>query len=118
MDWRQLLGADDGYDLCPGATAGEVAAAEAALGTTFPAQLRGSTWQVTVCSTGQASGLLSGRFRKSWPATARPGRLRKARSATSWSALATMGQALRSAFRVTAAPGSSPGRRSTVRPRC
>ena len=41
MDWRQLLGADDGYDLCPGATAGEVAAAEAALGTTFPAQLRG-----------------------------------------------------------------------------
>ena len=38
---RALLGEDDGYDLCPGATVGEVAAAEAALRTAFPAQLRG-----------------------------------------------------------------------------
>lgn len=39
-DWRQLLSTDDGYELGPGATAGEVAAAEAALGAVFPADLR------------------------------------------------------------------------------
>jgi len=40
MEWRQLLGADDGYELCPGAGDGEIAAAEAALGAVFPEQLR------------------------------------------------------------------------------
>jgi hypothetical protein len=40
IDWRQLLGADDGCELRPGATADEVAAAEAALGAAFPADLR------------------------------------------------------------------------------
>ena len=39
-EWRQLLGADDGYELCAGAAAAEVGAAEAALGVVFPAQLR------------------------------------------------------------------------------
>jgi SMI1 / KNR4 family (SUKH-1) len=38
--WRQLLSADDGYELCPGAAAGEVTAAEAALTAVFPADLR------------------------------------------------------------------------------
>jgi SMI1/KNR4 family protein SUKH-1 len=40
IDWRQLLSADDGYELRPGAAAGEIAAAEAALGAVFPADLR------------------------------------------------------------------------------
>lgn len=40
MEWRQLLGADGWYELCPGAAAGEVAAVEAALEAVFPAQLR------------------------------------------------------------------------------
>jgi hypothetical protein len=40
MEWWQLLSADDGYQLCPGAAAGEIAAVEAALGTVFPAQLQ------------------------------------------------------------------------------
>jgi hypothetical protein len=40
IDWRQLLSADDGYELRPRAAAGEVAAAEAALGAVFPADLR------------------------------------------------------------------------------
>jgi hypothetical protein len=40
IDWRQLLSADDGYELCPGAGAGEVAAVEAALEAVFPAELR------------------------------------------------------------------------------
>ena len=39
-DWRELLGADDGYELSPGAAAGEIAAAEAALDAVFPADLR------------------------------------------------------------------------------
>lgn len=39
-DWRQLLSADDGYELGPGAAAGEIAAAEAALKAVFPAELR------------------------------------------------------------------------------
>ena len=41
IDWRQLLGAVDGYELRPGAGAGEVAAAEAALGAVFPEDLSG-----------------------------------------------------------------------------
>jgi hypothetical protein len=40
IDWRQLLGADDGYELRRGVTAGEVAVAEAALGAVFPDDLR------------------------------------------------------------------------------
>ena len=40
IDWRQLLSADDGYELRPGAAASEVAAAEAALAAVFPADLR------------------------------------------------------------------------------
>jgi fermentation-respiration switch protein FrsA (DUF1100 family) len=40
IDWRQLLGADDGYELRPGATADVVAVAEAALGVVFPDDLR------------------------------------------------------------------------------
>ena len=40
IDWRQLLGADDGYELRPGAAASEVAAAEMALAAAFPAELR------------------------------------------------------------------------------
>jgi hypothetical protein len=40
IDWQQLLGADDGYELCPGVTADVVAAAEAALGVVFPDDLR------------------------------------------------------------------------------
>jgi cell wall assembly regulator SMI1 len=40
IDWRQLLRADDGYELRPGAAAGQVAAAEAALEAEFPADLR------------------------------------------------------------------------------
>jgi hypothetical protein len=39
-DWRQLLSAEDGYQLRPGASAGEVAAAEAALTAAFPADLK------------------------------------------------------------------------------
>jgi hypothetical protein len=38
--WQQLLSADDGYGLCAGAAAGEVAAVEAALEAVFPAELR------------------------------------------------------------------------------
>lgn len=38
--WRQVLGADDGLELHPGATADEIAAAEAALGAVFPDDLR------------------------------------------------------------------------------
>jgi hypothetical protein len=41
IDWRQLLGSDDGCELRPGAAAGEVAAAEAVLGAVFPDDLRG-----------------------------------------------------------------------------
>jgi hypothetical protein len=40
IDWRQLLSVDDGYELRPGAAAGEVAAAETALAAVFPADLR------------------------------------------------------------------------------
>jgi hypothetical protein len=40
IDWRQLLSADDGYEQCPGAAAGEIAAVEAALEAVFPADLR------------------------------------------------------------------------------
>ena len=40
IEWRQLLGADDGYELCPDAGAGEIAAVEAALEAVFPEQLR------------------------------------------------------------------------------
>ena len=40
IDWQQLLGAVDGYQLRPGAGAGKVAAAEAALEAVFPADLR------------------------------------------------------------------------------
>jgi len=40
MEWRQLLSADDGYELGPGAAVSEVATVEAALGAVFPAQLR------------------------------------------------------------------------------
>jgi len=40
IDWHQLLSADDAYELCPGAAAGEVAAAEAALAAVLPADLR------------------------------------------------------------------------------
>lgn len=40
IDWRQLLSVDDAYELCPGAAAGEVTAAEAALATVLPADLR------------------------------------------------------------------------------
>lgn len=39
-DWRQLLSADDGYELRPGAAAGEVTAVETALSAAFPAELR------------------------------------------------------------------------------
>jgi hypothetical protein len=39
-DWRQLLSADDGYELIPGAAAGQIAAAETALEAVFPADLR------------------------------------------------------------------------------
>lgn len=48
IDWRQLLSADDGYALCPGAAGGEVAAAEAALGAVFAEDLR----QVYLASNG------------------------------------------------------------------
>ena len=40
IEWRQLLGADDGYELSPDAGAGEIAAVEAALEAVFPEQLR------------------------------------------------------------------------------
>ena len=40
MEWRHLLSADDGYQLCPGAAADEIGAVEAALAAVFPAQLR------------------------------------------------------------------------------
>jgi hypothetical protein len=40
IDWRQLLSADDGYELRPGATTGEIAAAETALAAAFPEELR------------------------------------------------------------------------------
>jgi hypothetical protein len=39
-DWRQLLSADGGYELRPGAAASEIAAAETALAAAFPAELR------------------------------------------------------------------------------
>ena len=39
-DWQQLLSADDGCQLHPGASAGDIAAAEAALEAVFPADLR------------------------------------------------------------------------------
>lgn len=49
IDWRQLLSAGDGYELRPGAAAGDVAAAEAALRAVFPADLRQlSLWPATV----------------------------------------------------------------------
>lgn len=38
-DWKQLLTSEDGYQLRPCASAGEAAAAEAALTATFPADL-------------------------------------------------------------------------------
>ena len=41
IDWQQLLGSDDGYELRPGVTADEVVEAEAALGVVFPDDLRG-----------------------------------------------------------------------------
>ena len=40
IDWRQLLSADDGYVLCPGAAGGEVAAAETAPAAVFGGDLR------------------------------------------------------------------------------
>lgn len=40
IDWRQLLSADDAYELRPGAAADEVTAAEAALAAVLPADLR------------------------------------------------------------------------------
>src|SRR5262249_23344380 len=40
VEWRQLLSADDGYELRPGAAPDEIAAVEAALAAVFPAQLR------------------------------------------------------------------------------
>jgi len=40
IDWQQLLSADGGYQLRPGAHAGDIAAAEAALEAVFPADLR------------------------------------------------------------------------------
>lgn len=43
---RQLLSADDGYELGPGAAATEIAATEAALEAVFPADLR----QLYVCA--------------------------------------------------------------------
>ena len=39
-DWRQALGADDGYALRPGAEPGEVEAAQTALKAVFPEELR------------------------------------------------------------------------------
>jgi hypothetical protein len=41
IGWRQLLGADDGCQLRPGAGPDEVAAAEAVLEAVFPAELKG-----------------------------------------------------------------------------
>ncbi len=41
IDWQQLLGAADGYQLRPGARAAKVASAEAVLDAVFPADLRG-----------------------------------------------------------------------------
>ena len=41
IDWQQLLSADDGCQLRPSASAGDIAAAEAALEATFPADLKG-----------------------------------------------------------------------------
>lgn len=40
IDWRQLLSADDGFELRPGGGADDVAAVEAALAAVFPAELR------------------------------------------------------------------------------
>ncbi len=40
IDWRRMLSAHDGYEVRPGAEAGEVAAAQAALGAVFHEDLR------------------------------------------------------------------------------
>jgi hypothetical protein len=40
VDWRRVLRPDDGYELWPGAGAGQIAAAEAALEAAFPDDLR------------------------------------------------------------------------------
>lgn len=40
IDWRDLLSADDGYELCPGAATGAVAVVEAVLKAVFPEDLR------------------------------------------------------------------------------
>lgn len=39
-DWHQLLSAQDGYQLRPGATASQISAAQTALEAVFPAELR------------------------------------------------------------------------------
>jgi hypothetical protein len=60
-DWRELLSADDGYELSPGAAAGEIAAAETALDTVFPADLR----QLYVLSNGVFDR--AGQWHVIWP---------------------------------------------------
>jgi hypothetical protein len=74
IDWRQVLGADDGYELRSGVTAGDVAAAEAALGAVFPDDLR----QVYLASDGLFDR--AGQWFVIWPLAEVVSRNRQARS--------------------------------------